>query len=193
MVKKMKIKCNDGVTREFTTCKKLGYNYYSEAYCNECGRTFGVGHTNLIKGMFRSHICNYITCKLKNGDEPFQFLTVTWNVTEALKYAQANLKPSNMDKETVANYYNNFIKPLIHVSESHLRDVDITKPGLLVEISENPSTCIVIDGNHRLTRAYREGKEFSCYKISFAEQFRFITTIDGIQSVQRYNEGIERG
>lgn len=192
-MKKMKIKCNDGVTREFTTCKKLGFNEYSEAYCNECGETFGIGYINIIKERFRRHACKYTTCQLKNGDEPFQFLAVTWNVTEALKYAQKSLKPGKMDKETAAHYYNNFIKPLIYVNESHIKDVDITKPGLLVEISENPSTCIVIDGNHRLTRAYREGKEFSCYKISFAEQFRFITTIDGIQSVQRYNEGMERG
>jgi len=193
MMKKMKIKCNDGVTREFTTCKKLGYNYYSEAYCNECGETFGVGYTNLIKEKFRSHTCIHIPCNLKNGDEPFQFINITWNVTEALKYAKANLKPSNMNRNTITNYYTNFINPVIRINENHLKDVDITKPGIMVAISEDPTTYILIDGNHRLTRAYREGKEFSCYKISFAEQFRFITTIDGIQSVQRYNEGMKRG
>lgn len=189
----MKLICRDGVTREFTTCKKLAKGAYTEAICNECKQSFGIGPTELLKSLFKQHMCNETPCKLKSGDAPFQFLSAIWNVTEALKYCKANLKPCIMGKEMVVNYYNNFVKPLIYVNENHARTVDLSLPGILVEISENPVTCILIDGNHRLTRAYNEGKEFICYKISFNQQLEFITTVDGIRNIKTYNKSMKKG
>lgn len=54
----MKIKGNDGITRNFGICSKdLITDRYSEAYCFECGEKFGVHDTHILIPMFREHSC----------------------------------------------------------------------------------------------------------------------------------------
>lgn len=54
----MKLKCDDGVTREFETTKLNPYSgKYTESYCVECGEEFGVHDTKILKPEFKKHIC----------------------------------------------------------------------------------------------------------------------------------------
>ena len=51
----MKIKCNDGIIREFSVSDNI--YPYSESCCNECGYPFGVHSTKISKPRWREHIC----------------------------------------------------------------------------------------------------------------------------------------
>jgi len=52
----MKIKCIDGITRDFQIC-----DYYergsSDAFCKNCLKNFGTHDTKFLKPEFKNHIC----------------------------------------------------------------------------------------------------------------------------------------
>jgi hypothetical protein len=54
----MKLKCKDGVTRHFTVCvphwRGIGLE---EAVCQHCGYKFGFHDTDILKPMFKEHVC----------------------------------------------------------------------------------------------------------------------------------------
>ena len=54
----MKLKCNDGVVRNFRISE---YNKFwevnTDAFCLECGYNFGVHDTKILKPMFKKHVC----------------------------------------------------------------------------------------------------------------------------------------
>jgi len=64
----MKIRCNDGVTRQFRIAKTDGDRLPDgtrsqgsiEAACEECDAPFGVHDTKILKPMFRKHRCDMI-------------------------------------------------------------------------------------------------------------------------------------
>jgi hypothetical protein len=53
----MKLKCNDGITRTFQLPWKDSLGDYQDAFCEECGKSFGVHDTKILKPMFKEHTC----------------------------------------------------------------------------------------------------------------------------------------
>jgi len=55
----MKIKCNDGIVREFTVCiqAKDWFSTISTSKCKNCGKEFGIHDTWILKPIWRKHIC----------------------------------------------------------------------------------------------------------------------------------------
>ena len=53
----MKLKCNDGKVRTFVISHPHFWIGWEEAYCSECGETFNVHDTKILKPMFKSHLC----------------------------------------------------------------------------------------------------------------------------------------
>lgn len=67
----MKLKCDDGKTRNFriacecSTAKGLEeINNIYEAACKECGELFGNSDTRVLKPRFRAHVCPTTVLKL---------------------------------------------------------------------------------------------------------------------------------
>ena len=57
---KMKIKCNDGIIREFNTCIKRDEPFkgtFVDSHCNKCNQTFGCHDTKFLKPEWKKHIC----------------------------------------------------------------------------------------------------------------------------------------
>lgn len=59
----MKLKCADGITREFQTPKRKGNGEigYNKPYCINCGKTFDIGIVSLkdnLKLRFKNHTCD---------------------------------------------------------------------------------------------------------------------------------------
>ena len=55
----MKIKCIDGITRDFQLPRQE-YSYsnsLSDAYCKNCLKNFGIHDTKILKPEFKKHIC----------------------------------------------------------------------------------------------------------------------------------------
>lgn len=61
----MKLKCNDGIVRKFSVAYTDGdyltggrrANGSSDAYCVECGNSFGCHDTYILKPKFKNHVC----------------------------------------------------------------------------------------------------------------------------------------
>jgi len=71
------------------------------------------------------------------------------------------------------------------VKESHLAEVDVSKPVIVAEIS--PGHYNVIDGHHRMEKARRLGLEkVSAYKLCPEQHMRFLTTEKGYLAYIEY-------
>lgn len=61
----MKLKCNDGIIREFDIAHADGdyllngsrQEGFEDAICIHCGKNFGCHDTKILKPKFRKHVC----------------------------------------------------------------------------------------------------------------------------------------
>ena len=61
----MKLKCKDGVVRNFLVARSDGdylpdgsrHEGFAEAQCEGCGAMFGSHDTRLMKPIFKAHVC----------------------------------------------------------------------------------------------------------------------------------------
>lgn len=71
------------------------------------------------------------------------------------------------------------------VNEEHLPTVDVTKPVIQAEI--RPGMFEIIDGNHRIEKAYRDGVEFiNSFKLKGEQLVLFFVDVRGYQAFIEY-------
>ncbi len=71
----MKLKCNDGFTRNFSIARVDGeqmpdgsrHGGFTEASCEECGVTFGCHDTSILKPRFKNHVCKRMNKRRKKN------------------------------------------------------------------------------------------------------------------------------
>ena len=82
-----------------------------------------------------------------------------------------------------------FISP--NLDEETIQKAQALKPIILAEIS--PGNYNVIDGNHRLEKAFRDGlKEISAYRLTVDQHQKFLTSIKSYEAYVRYwNQKVE--
>lgn len=111
-----------------------------------------------------------------NEFESFSFLFYRWNIDEMYKYAKQNMKPVNIATKLLEGW--NF-SGLVYVNEALIENVDVTKPCIIANLSQNRHEYLLVDGNHRLRKAIKEGLEhISCCIFDFKEQFKFLVGSD---------------
>jgi hypothetical protein len=125
---------------------------------------------------------NYQCCKPFNEDELCRSGIFVWNITrihEFIKENKSEFKPTKID---VAKYRHSYSR----INEHHLPSVDLSKPIILAEI--NPMIeYSVIDGHHRIEKAYREGiKNLYAYKLNVKQQIQFFTSVDSYKAFITY-------
>ena len=128
-------------------------------------------------------------CPVEEGDELYQNGIFVFNVAKMLEFI--NDKPNevvldNVDVESVRTGF-----PKDHLDESTIENADISKPIILAEI--RPGGFNVIDGNHRLEKAYRLGrKQIGAYRFYARQHIGFLTTEKGyVAYVQYWNEKLK--
>lgn len=71
------------------------------------------------------------------------------------------------------------------INEEHLQKVDITKPIIQAEI--RPDRFEVIDGNHRMERAYREDiQHIDSYKLKVEQLLPYFVDVRGYKAFVEY-------
>jgi hypothetical protein len=121
------------------------------------------GDEVFANGIFHFNISKILS-DIKDGSIKFQSETILLE-----DWFRKNLRPSNLD-------------------EKHLLKVDISRPILLAEIS--PARYSIIDGNHRIEKAFREGKRsIKCYKVSSRQLLDYFTDKTGYLSYLDYWNG----
>jgi hypothetical protein len=93
----------------------------------------------------------FSSCPVDGGDEIFPNGIFEFNITKIIDHIQRNPDSITLEKVLVKDFYTGFSS----VNESYMEHVEISRPTILAEIS--PGQYNVIDGNHRLEKAYRMG------------------------------------
>lgn len=107
------------------------------------------------------------------GDEFYPNGIFEFNITKLLIFIKANLHLFQPEEV--------FIKgvrfPSEHLNESTIQFANTMEPIVLAEIA--PNRFNVIDGHHRLEKAYREGaSNILAYKIKAEQHIKFLTSVE---------------
>ena len=92
---------------------------------------------------------NFIPASMDEEDELYPNGIFVFNITKMMKHIrdhQAEFLVENMKVKQIRDGFSN-------LNEDHIDSVDVTSPIILAEIS--PGRYNVIDGNHRLEKAFR--------------------------------------
>ena len=111
---------------------------------------------------------NYVPASADDGDELYPNGIFVFNVTKMIEYIRAHKDEIPLESIEVKAYRMGSSELI----ESHIDKTDITVPLILAEIS--PGRYNVIDGNHRLEKAYRmEVGYITAYKLNRSSICRF--------------------
>lgn len=123
----------------------------------------------------------FTPCPVDDGEEMYPNGIFVFNITKMTDYIQDN---GFLCEEIQVKDYRNHSK----FNEEHLPTVDVTKPLIIAEIS--PGRYSVIDGNHRLEKARRQGHDkLPAYRVTPEQHLQFLTTEQGYLAYIEYWNG----
>ncbi|MHB1948856.1 MAG: hypothetical protein ACYCQI_12190 [Gammaproteobacteria bacterium] len=123
------------------------------------------------------------------GDEFYPNGIFEFNITKLLVFIKAN--PHTFESEEVAvKAVRTF--PSQNLNELTIQNANIAEPIVLAEIA--PDRFNVIDGNHRLERAYREGRnKIPAYKVRAEQHVAFLTSVTVYEDyIEYWNSKIDK-
>ena len=116
------------------------------------------------------------------GDEFFPNGIFEFNITKILAFINVNkdkFQPEEVDVKIIRTF------PSKNLDESTIKIANLLTPIILAEIS--PGLFNVIDGNHRLEKAYRDGaSKILTYKMLAEQHIMFITSIRAYKEYVQY-------
>lgn len=118
----------------------------------------------------------------EEGDEFFPNGIFEFNITKLLTHIRTN--PEKFPVEQVENKGLRSYSPST-LDEATVLKADVTTPIILGEIA--PDRFNVIDGNHRLERAHREGlKAIPLYRVFAKQHMAFLTSVESYTKYIEY-------
>lgn len=96
---------------------------------------------------------NFAPVSIDEGDEYFPNGIFVFNITKMLKYISENKSDIECGNISVVEYR----EESPNIDEAYLDSIDLTSPVILAEIC--PGIYSLIDGHHRIEKAYRAGLE----------------------------------
>lgn len=116
------------------------------------------------------------------GDEFYQNGIFKFNITKLLKFVDLN---KNKFQPEIVEVNSIRIFPFSILNEETIKKANLDIPIILAEIS--PDRFNVIDGNHRLEKAYRAGiATISAYRLFSEQHIIFLTAIDAYKAYVEY-------
>jgi hypothetical protein len=124
---------------------------------------------------------NFKPCIVDNGDELFRNGIFEFNITKMIKFIHEHPDEIVLEKRDVGDFYIGQAS----INEKHMDSVEVLAPVILAEIS--PGKYNLIDGNHRMEKARRNGtKNIMAYKISVNQHLRFLTNRKAYMAYIKY-------
>ena len=127
-------------------------------------------------------------CPVDDNDERFPNGIFDFNITKMVEFID-----SNRDKVTLENVDVNSTRTGLttHLDESTIESANLSAPVILAEIS--PGKYNLIDGHHRLEKAFRLGKPtLPAYKLTAPQHIPFLTTQRAYDAYMEYwNEKVK--
>lgn len=117
-----------------------------------------------------------------DGDEYYPNGVFVFNISKLLILIKANphlFQPEAVSVKSARSF------PSSNLNESTVQTANTSEPIILAEIA--PGKFNVIDGNHRLERAYRDGMDdIFAYKVSAEHHIGFLTSIKAYKAYIEY-------
>lgn len=128
----------------------------------------------------------FTPCDTDAGDEIYPNGIFEFNITSMIEFINGNIGEFPVEKINVKDTRSGFGC----IDEDHINSVDVTKPIILAEIS--PGRYNVVDGNHRLEKAYRDNLEtILAYRIKSPDHLQFLITQKAYTSyIDYWNEKV---
>lgn len=124
---------------------------------------------------------NFEPVSAEEGDELFPNGIFLFNITKMLSYIEKHPDQFTPEMVSVEDHRSSFAS----LTEEHIETTDYTKPIILAEI--RPSMFNVIDGNHRLEKAYRSNIELiPAYVLHPKDHMPFLTSVKAYLSYVEY-------
>lgn len=122
------------------------------------------------------------------GDELYPNGVFEFNITKLLEFINSNqniFKAQEVEVKAVRTTYSS------NLDEEAIQSANLTNPIILAEIS--PGMFNVIDGHHRLEKAYRDGVvKIPAYKILAEQHMNFLTSTKSYtEYIQYWNEKLK--
>lgn len=123
------------------------------------------------------------------GDELFPNGIFEFNITKLLKHIKSNPDSFPIERVKIMGLP---VWSSSDLDEATVQKADLSSPIVLAEIS--PGRFNVIDGNHRLARARRDGAEsILAYRLSPGQHHRFLTSMRAYEEyVVYWNSKLDR-
>lgn len=119
------------------------------------------------------------------GDELYPNGIFLFNITKLVKFLKANphlFQPEEVLIKTARTC------PSSNLNESTIQTANLADPIILAEIS--PDRFNVIDGNHRLEKAYRDGaSKILAYRVMAEQHVAFLTSVEAYKEYIQYWNG----
>ncbi len=131
---------------------------------------------------------NFTPCPVTDGDELYPNGIFVFNITRMLEYIKKNPNDSKLEEIKVSDIRNGFSS----ITESHLNSIDVSRPVIIAEIA--PGKYNLIDGNHRVEKAYRTSIEnVLAYRLNVEQHMKFLTCKKAyISYVEYWNSKLEK-
>lgn len=140
---------------------------------NKAIKTATHSQTQTEKTRFLTIDKNFVPTPIDDGDELYPNGIFVFNITKMVHYLREHQDQIQPEIISVKASRNEFFQP----NEDHINHTDYTVPIILAEIS--PGRYNVIDGNHRLEKAYRSNiKSILAYKLHPDQHMSFLTTTE---------------
>lgn len=123
------------------------------------------------------------------GDEFYPNGIFLFNITKLVKFIKANphlFQPEEVIIKAIRTC------PSSNLDESTIQSANLADPIILAEIA--PDQFNVIDGNHRLEKAYRDGvSKILAYRVMAEQHVAFLTSVEAYEEyIQYWNEKIKQ-
>ncbi|MHB1949779.1 MAG: hypothetical protein ACYCQI_16900 [Gammaproteobacteria bacterium] len=123
------------------------------------------------------------------GDEFYPNGIFEFNITKLLAFIKTNphtFQPEEVAVKTARTFTSQ------NLNELTIQNANIAEPIVSAEIA--PDRFNVIDGNHRLEKAYREGRDkIHAYKIRAEQHIAFLTSVTAYEDyIEYWNSKIDK-
>jgi hypothetical protein len=129
------------------------------------------------------YIENYIPASASDNDEVFPNGIFHFNITRIFYNINTLRLEADTELIDVAKWFKTHIRG--SVNEEHLPSVDVSEPVLQAEI--RPGMFNIIDGKHRMEKAYRNKVEFvKSYKLKGEQLVPYFLEVRGYEAFVEY-------
>lgn len=127
---------------------------------------------------------NYIPCDACENEEIYPNGIFHFNISRILEHVISDQLIVEQEDICVSDWYKSHYTGN-DFNEEHLKTVNLEKPVIQAEIS--PGRYNIIDGNHRLEKAYREKIEnIKSYKLKAEQLIAYFIDVKGYQAFVKY-------